>query len=117
MKLIVATALIAGACSNASSESSASNDAASTIGPAMRLTAQEVEAAHLQQLNEWIAEQDRVRPPAPSVRKPAGFSEGRCTAVEGDVYQCSYSFIDGGRKQAVTANFVRSANDRWRIAK
>ena len=81
----------------------------------MQLTRHQVEAAHLERLNAWIAEQDRVRPPAPSVSKPSDFSEGRCIAAEGGTYSCSYSYIDGGRKQEVTANFVRDSNGVWRI--
>ena len=81
----------------------------------MQLTPEQVEAAHLEQLNAWIAKQDRVRPPAPTVGKPTDFSEGRCTALEGNIYKCSYSYSDGGRKREVTTNFAGDGNGVWRI--
>jgi hypothetical protein len=112
---MIAAALIASGCSSASSEGDASNGAAPAVGQTMQLTRHQVEAAHLEQLNAWIAEQDRVKPPAPSVGKPTGFSEGRCIAVEGETLKCSYSYFDGGRKQDVTANFFRDSNGVWRI--
>ena len=115
MKLMLAAAVIASGCSSASSEGDASNNPAPAVGLPMTLTRQQVEAAHLEQLNALIAEQDRVKPPAPSVGKPTGFSEGRCIAVEGDTLKCSYSYFDGGRKQEVTANFGRDSNGAWRI--
>ena len=112
---MLAAAMIAGGCGGASSQDDSSNNASPAVGQQVHLVSHQVEAAHLEQLNAWIAEQDRVRPPAPSVGKPTKFSEGRCIAVGGGTYKCSYSYFDGGRKQEVTANFVRDGNGVWRI--
>ena len=117
MRLMLAAALIATGCTSAQSEGAASNDSSPAVQQPMQLTRQQVEAAHLEQLNAWIAEQDRVRPPAPSVGKPTNFSEGRCISVEGSIYKCSYSYFDGGRKQEVTANLTRDSDGAWRIAR
>ena len=113
--MLLTAAMIAGGWGGASSQDDSSSGASPAVGQPVHLASHQVEAAHLDQLNAWIAEQDRVRPPAPTDGNPTNFSEGRCIAVGGGTYNCSYSYFDGGRKQEVTANLVRDGNGVWRI--
>jgi hypothetical protein len=81
----------------------------------VQLSSQEVEAAHLEQLNSWIAEQDRVNPPAPSVARPSDFSEAQCVLASGNNYKCNFSFAFGGARQKVSATFHQSRSGSWSI--
>jgi hypothetical protein len=112
---MLAAAFIATGCSAVSSQGDASNNAAPSAEQGPQLTADQVEAAHLERLNSWIARQDKVRPPAPSVARPSQFSEGRCIAADADAYKCSYTYFEGGKKRATTANFARNSNGTWSI--
>jgi hypothetical protein len=115
MKLTILAAAIASGCSGPSSEGRASNSVAPSGGQPIIVTPREVEAAHLQQLNKWIAEQDRVKPPAPTVAKPSRFTGGRCVETAGNAYKCTYSYFEGEREQKVTADFVRNSSGSWSI--
>ncbi len=114
MRLAIVAAAVASACSGAPSDGADPNSGQPS-GAAITLTPRQVEAAHLQQLNRWIAEQDRVKPPAPSVAKPSRFSEARCVATTGNIYTCTYSYFEGEREQEVTASFVRNGSGAWSI--
>ena len=115
MRLAIVAAAVASACSGAPSEGADPNSGQPSGGQSITLTPRQVEAAHLQQLNRWIAEQDRVKPPAPSVAKPSRFSEARCVATAGNIYKCTYSYFEGEREQEVTASFVRNGSGAWSI--
>ena len=111
---IVASAIVSG-CSGGSSDGAAPNSVDPSVEQPITISARQVEAAHLQHLNNWIGEQDRVKPPAPTVAKPSKFSEARCVATDGISYKCTYSYFEGVREQKVTADFVRNGSGSWSI--
>ena len=115
MRLAIVAAAIASGCSGASSEGADPNSGQPSGGQPIVIGPRQVEAAHLEQLNRWIAEQDRVKPPAPSVAKPSRFSEASCVATAVSSYKCTYTYFEGAREQKATADFVRNGNGSWSI--